>query len=297
MTPQDYDFLCRFLKERSGLALAPEKEYLVDNRLLPVARRNGCKSVSELIQRLAVPATEALKIEVTEAMMNNESFFFRDRIPFDRMRDTVLPDLLIKRAHRKQIRIWCAAASTGQEPYSIAMLLAERADISDWRIEILATDISNDALERARSGLYSQFEVQRGLPIQLLMQHFRQEGEQWRIAAKIRDRVNFRQVNLLEDFSRFGTFDIVFCRNVLIYFDRETKLDVLARIAGAMASDGYLVLGAAETMVGLGNQFVPVPEKRALYQLPARPAAHLRLLDPVSGDASAHQPLGQIAKW
>jgi chemotaxis protein methyltransferase CheR len=137
MTPQDYDFLCRFLKERSGLALAPEKEYLVDNRLLPVARRNGCKSVSELIQRLAVPATEALKIEVTEAMMNNESFFFRDRIPFDRMRDTVLPDLLIKRAHRKQIRIWCAAASTGQEPYSIAMLLAERADISDWRIEIL----------------------------------------------------------------------------------------------------------------------------------------------------------------
>jgi chemotaxis protein methyltransferase CheR len=281
MIPQDYEFLCKFLKDRSGLALAPEKEYLVDSRLLPVARRNGCKSVTELIQLLDASA-EALKIEVTEAMMNNESFFFRDRIPFDRLRDTVLPELLKTRASRKRIRIWCAAASTGQEPYSIAMLLAERDDLADWRIEILATDISNDALDRAKAGLYSQFEVQRGLPIQSLMQHFAQEGEQWRVAKKLRERVEFRQVNLLSDFSRLGTFDVVFCRNVLIYFDRDTKLGVLDRIAKVLAPDGYLILGAAETMVGLGNQFAPVPEKRALYQ-PREAVARTRPLTQVSG--------------
>ena len=281
MIPQDYEFLCKFLKDRSGLALAPEKEYLVDSRLLPVARRNGCKSVTELIQLLDASA-EALKIEVTEAMMNNESFFFRDRIPFDRLRDTVLPELLKSRASRKRIRIWCAAASTGQEPYSIAMLLAERDDLADWRIEILATDISNDALEKAKAGLYSQFEVQRGLPIQSLMQHFAQEGEQWRIGKKLRERVEFRQVNLLSDFSRLGTFDVVFCRNVLIYFDRDTKLGALDRIAKVLAPDGYLILGAAETMVGLGNQFVPVPDKRALYQ-PREAFARTRPLTPVSG--------------
>jgi chemotaxis protein methyltransferase CheR len=281
MIPQDYDFLCKFLKDRSGLALAPEKEYLVDSRLLPVARRNGCKSVTELIQLLDASA-EALKIEVTEAMMNNESFFFRDRIPFDRLRDTVLPELMKTRASRKRIRIWCAAASTGQEPYSIAMLLAERDDLADWRIEILATDISNDALDRAKAGLYSQFEVQRGLPIQSLMQHFAQEGEQWRVAKKLRERVEFRQVNLLSDFSRLGTFDVVFCRNVLIYFDRDTKLGALDRIAKVLAPDGYLILGAAETMVGLGNQFAPVPEKRALYQ-PREAVARTRPLTQVSG--------------
>jgi chemotaxis protein methyltransferase CheR len=215
-------------------------------------------------------------------MMNNESFFFRDRIPFDRLRDTVLPELLKSRASRKQIRIWSAAASTGQEPYSIAMLLAERSDLSDWRIEILATDISNDALEKAKAGIYSQFEVQRGLPIQLLMQHFKQEGEQWRIGQKIRERVEFRQVNLLSDFSRLGTFDVVFCRNVLIYFDRETKLGVLGRVGKVLAPDGYLILGAAETMVGLGNQFAPVPEKRALYQ-PQQAVARVRALVPAGG--------------
>jgi chemotaxis protein methyltransferase CheR len=162
------------------------------------------------------------------------------------------------------------------------MLLAERSDLADWRIEILATDISNDALEKAKSGFYSQFEVQRGLPIQLLMQHFAQEGEQWRVNKKLRERVEFRQINLLSDFSRLGPFDIVFCRNVLIYFDRETKLGVLDRIGKILAPDGYLILGAAETMVGLGTQFVPVPEKRALYQ-PQQDVARVRPLAAVSG--------------
>jgi chemotaxis protein methyltransferase CheR len=266
VSPADYDYLCRFLKERSGLVLAAEKEYLVENRLTPVARRNACASVGELIQRVKANASDPLRIEVVEAMMNNESFFFRDRIPFERMRDTILPDLLVRRAARKQIRIWCAACSTGQEPYSLAMLLDDHPGIAGWQVDILATDISNDALEQAKSGLYSQFEVQRGLPIQMLMRHFEQIDDQWQIGERLRKRVQFRQSNLLSDFAAFGMFDVVFCRNVLIYFDHATKLDVLARVRRSITVDGYLVLGAAETMVGLGTEFVPVPEKRAIYQ-------------------------------
>ena len=266
MSPLDYEYLCRFLKECSGLVLAADKEYLVENRLMPVARRNGCANIGELIQRIKAYAPDALKIEVTEAMMNNESFFFRDKIPFERLGDTVLPDLVAKRAARKQIRIWCAACSTGQEPYSLAMLLDDQPGLAGWQIDILATDISNDALEQAKSGVYSQFEVQRGLPIQMLMRHFEQADDQWQIGERLRKRVHFRQINLLSDFAFLGMFDIVFCRNVLIYFDHATKINVLDRVRRIMPGDGYLVLGAAETMVGLGNQFAPVPDKRALYQ-------------------------------
>jgi chemotaxis protein methyltransferase CheR len=266
VSQSDYDYLCQFLKERSGLALAPDKEYLVENRLLPVARRHGRKTVTELIQMLKSPDAGNLKVEVTEAMMNNESYFFRDRVPFDRLADTVLPELLRTRSLRKKIRIWCAAASTGQEPYSIAMQLDQRQELAGWRVEILATDISGDAIERAKAGVYSQFEVQRGLPIQMLMQHFEQVAGQWRIAERLRKRAEFQIVNLLTDFSRLGQFDVVFLRNVLIYFDRDTKLDVLARVREAMAPDGYLLLGAAETMVGLGDMFKMVPETRALYR-------------------------------
>jgi chemotaxis protein methyltransferase CheR len=273
VTGFDYEFICMFLKERSGLALAPDKEYLVDSRLLPVARRNGCKDVSELVQRLKSPDAGHLKVEVTEAMMNNESYFFRDRVPFDRLADTMLPELLRTRASRKRIRIWSAAASTGQEPYSIAMLLEGRSELAGWKTEIFASDISGEAIERAKGGLYSQFEVQRGLPIQMLMQHFEQVGGQWRITDRIRQRIEFQTINLLTDFSRAGNFDIVFLRNVLIYFDRETKLDVLRRAREAMAPDGFLVLGAAETMVGLGDDFAMIPDVRAVYrpQTPRRP--------------------------
>jgi chemotaxis protein methyltransferase CheR len=274
----EYEYLSRFLKERSGLVLAPEKEYLVQSRLLPVARRNGLSDVTNLVQALQTGAGAALKTEVTEAMMNNESLFFRDKIPFDRLRDTVLPDLFKRREKLRHIRIWSAAASTGQEPYSIAMMIADWPGIADWRVDIVATDISNDALEQARAGIYSQFEVQRGLPIQLLMCNFDQVDGQWRIKDRLRNMVQFRQLNLLSNFSALGPFDVVFCRNVLIYFDQETKLDVLDRICRLMPRDGYLVLGAAETMVGLGNVFVPVPDKRAIY----RPNAPVEL-KPVEG--------------
>ena len=273
MTPLDYEYLRKLLRERSGLVLAPEKQYLVESRLMPVARRAGCESITELVQRLKSPNSEKLKAEITEAMTINESFFFRDKIPFDRFSDTVLPEMLAKRAKSKRLRIWCAAASTGQEPYSLAMILRGMQEkFTGWRIEILATDISNDVLERARAGIYSQFEVQRGLPIQMLMQNFVQLGEQWRVADVIRRMVQFRPFNLLDDFAPLGTFDVVFCRNVLIYFDQETKVDVLERVNRQLAPDGFLLMGAAETVVGLTDIFVPLADKRGLY-VPAEPQA------------------------
>jgi len=266
VTPLDYEYLRKLLRERSGLVLAPEKQYLIESRLLPVARRAGCASITELVRRLREQDVEPLKAEITEAMTINESFFFRDKVPFDRFRDTVLPALSATRAKARRFRVWCAAASTGQEPYSLAMIVKSMQEkFSGWRIEIIATDISNDVLEKARAGIYSQFEVQRGLPIQMLMQHFEQVGEQWRLSEAIRKMVQFRQLNLLADFAALGPFDVVFCRNVLIYFDQATKVDVLERVYRQTAADGFLLMGAAETVVGLTDIFVPLAEKRGLY--------------------------------
>ena len=199
-------------------------------------------------------------------MTTNETFFFRDKLPFDNFRDHIMPALIAARAREKRIRIWCAAASTGQEPYSLAMTLKELgAAIAGLRFEIVATDLSGDVLERAKSGIYSQFEVQRGLPIQLLLKYFTQVGDSWQIAPELRAMVQFRTLNLLNDFSPLGTFDVVFCRNVLIYFDQDTKIGVFNRIARQVPDDGYLVLGAAETVVGLTDAFKPVPGLRGLY--------------------------------
>lgn len=265
MSPQDYEYLCKLLKERSGLVLAADKQYLVESRLLPVARKAGCDSLEALVLRLRMPGSDTLKADVTEAMTINESFFFRDKIPYDRFRDTIIPELMNKRAASRRLRVWCAACSTGQEPYSLAMILDGFSTLNGWQFDILATDISNDVLDKARNGAYSQFEVQRGLPIQMLMQHFEQVGDQWRISAKIRKMVQFRQLNLLNDFSALGQFDVIFCRNVLIYFDQPTKVDVLTRIRARLANDGYFVLGAAETVVGVSDLFTPIPDKRGLY--------------------------------
>jgi len=266
MTPQDYDFLRSFLKQRSGLVLSAEKQYLVESRLLPLARKHGLSGLHELTTKLKEAKAGALAGEVVEAMTTNETFFFRDKLPFEHFREIMLPALLQARAREKRLRIWCAAASAGQEPYSLAMELKEAAGaLAGWRIDILATDLSGEVLEKAKSGIYSQFEVQRGLPIGLLIAHFAQVGEQWQISQALRDMVQFRPINLLNDFSPLGTFDIVFCRNVLIYFDQGTKADVLERLVRQVAADGYLVLGAAETVVGLTDAFRPAPDTRGLY--------------------------------
>jgi chemotaxis protein methyltransferase CheR len=274
VTPADYDFLRKLLKERSGLILGGDKQYLVESRLLPVSRRVGVAGLSALMEKIRQPASEALIVEVVEAMATNESLFFRDKVPFDHFRETILPALLASRTQQRRIRIWCAAASTGQEPYSLAMALKEMGSaLAGWRTDILATDFSLEVLEKAKAGIYSQFEVQRGLPIQMLVKYFTQVGEMWQIAPEIRAMVQFRPFNLLQDCSHFGTFDVVFCRNVLIYFDQQTKIEVLDRIARGIVPDGYLVLGAAETVVGLTKSFRPIPDKRALY---GPNPAHLR---------------------
>jgi chemotaxis protein methyltransferase CheR len=277
VTVIDFEFLRRFLRECSGLVLSADKQYLVQSRLLPVAHRAGLAGVAELVQRLRGANSQGLAAQVVEAMTTNESFFFRDKIPFDHFRDTIMPALIATRASRRRIRIWCAAASTGQEPYSLAMSLMEMGNrISGWRIEILATDISNEVLEKARSGIYSQFEVQRGLPIALLLKHFTQISDGWQIAPDIRAMVRFLPLNLIGDFSHLGVFDLVFCRNVLLYFDQETKTRVLDRVARVMDRDGYLVLGAAETVVGLTDRFKPVADSRGLYAPSASAVLHAK---------------------
>jgi chemotaxis protein methyltransferase CheR len=267
VTPVDYEFLRRLLKERSGLVLAPDKQYLVESRLLPVARKAGSTTLAELVQNLRGPHAEPLVAEVVEAMMTNETFFFRDKIPFEHFRDGIMPALLAARAAQRRIRIWCAAASTGQEPYSLAMALKEMGkSVAGWRIEIIATDLASEVLEKARAGIYSQFEVQRGLPIQLLIKYFRQIGDTWQVVPEIRAMVQFRPLNLLVDFTHLGLFDVIFCRNVLIYFDQPTKIGVLERLARVTEPDGFLALGAAETVIGLTDHFKPLTDRRGLYR-------------------------------
>ncbi len=266
MTPLDYDYLRKLLKVRSGLVLSSDKHYLVESRLLPVARKNGLFNLTGLVAKLKTPDAEPLIVEVVEAMTTNESLFFRDKVPFDQFRDTIIPVLLRARAATRRIRIWCAAASTGQEPYTLAICLKELGkELNGWRIDILATDLSTEVLEKAKSGIFSQFEVQRGLPVLMLVKYFSQVGEMWQIAPEIRAMVKFQPLNLLNDFSSIGAFDVVFCRNVLIYFDQETKIDVLNRIDAVIERDGFLALGGAETVVGLTQAFKPIAEARGLY--------------------------------
>lgn len=258
MTPADFDFVAQLLKRRSGLVLNSDKLYLLESRLGPVARRHGLAGLDAIAAKLKA-GDEALAREVTEAMTTNESFFFRDKTPFDHFEKLMLPALLKSRAASKRLRIWCAAASTGQEPYSLAMILKEKAALfKDWRIDIIGTDLSNEVLTRAKTGLYSQFEVQRGLPIQLMVKYFTKERDQWRIKDELRSMVEYRQMNLLDSFVGLGTFDIVYCRNVLIYFDEATKRGILERVAQLLPDDGYLLLGAAETVVGITNAFSPL---------------------------------------
>jgi chemotaxis protein methyltransferase CheR len=266
MRKEDFELLSKILKERSGLVLTEDKIYLLESRLTPIARKKGMETLDDLINEVRLRRKEDLLSEITDAMTTNESFFFRDNTPFDLFREDVLPDLLKSRASSKRLRIWCAAASTGQEPYSLAIILSEmEAKLSGWKIDIVGTDLSRSVLDKAKAGIYSQFEVQRGLPIKLLMKYFTQAGEMWQISEKIRKMVTYKPFNLLDSFAGLGTFDVIFCRNVLIYFHQDTKAQVLDRLRRQIPADGRLFLGAAETVLGLSDKFKPVPGKRGLY--------------------------------
>jgi len=266
MTEAEFEALRVFLKARSGLALSPDKRYLVESRLSPICARFKIESLSHLVREIRAGRSNALEKATIEAMTTNETFFFRDKAPFDLFLEVLLAKYLKERASSRRLRIWCAAASTGQEPYSLAMLLKEAAPrLQGWHVDIVASDISAKVLEKAKAGFYNQFEVQRGLPIRFLVKYFKQAGDQWQIAPEIRTMVDFRSLNLLEDFSCLGQFDIVYCRNVLIYFEPTLKADVLRRIANVMTPDGSLLLGASETVLGVTDALTLDPAHRGLY--------------------------------
>jgi len=259
MTPVQFQFITSLIKDRSGLVVPPEKMYLLETRLLPVAHRHNCKTIEDLIELYRARREEHLAVEISEAMNTHESLFFRDEQPFNFFQSQLLPELMKRRADKKKFRIWCAACSSGQEPYSLAMILDEiSAQLNGWQAEIVATDISHSVLKRAAEGVYSQFEVQRGLPVQMLVKHFTQEGDYWRLTPRIRERVKFQHFNLLGDAKPLGQFDVVFCRNVLIYFDVATKAQVMDGIANVLADDGVLLLGSAESTIGITEHFWPV---------------------------------------
>lgn len=274
MNDSELDFMAALLKQNSGLIVSKDKIYLLENRLAPIARLHGFSGLSTLIEALRGKPAAALVEDVVEAMTTNESFFFRDGKPFDTFRDKVLPDLIAKRAGTKTLRIWCAAASTGQEPYTLAMILKDKAAaLAGWKIQIVGTDISRKALDRAKAGIYSQFEVQRGLPVQMLVKYFEKQGDVWQIKPDLRSMVDYRSYNLLHDLKPLGQFDVVFCRNVLIYFDLPTKERVLEGISKVMTPDGSLFLGGAETVFGVSNLFKPTEGLHGLYSRVAAPAA------------------------
>ena len=278
MSPEDIDHLASTLKARSGLILGADKTYLIESRLSPVARREGFANVAALLTALRAKRDEKLIVAVTDAMTTNETFFFRDKTPFDQFKSDVLP-ALAKARMSGDIKVWCAACSTGQEPYSLAMLMEDmRAQYPRVSLDILATDISDRCLEKAQAGLYTQFEVQRGLPITMMVKHFEKVDEMWRISPKMRSSVRFKKANLLDDLRAIGRQDVIYCRNVLIYFDLETKKRVLEQMATLLPDDGYLLLGAAETVLGITDVFKPMPGMRGLYvknQAVAAPARRI----------------------
>ena len=265
MKPTDFDFIAALVRERSGLVLSADKTYLVESRLAPLARRDGFPSIDELVTAIKVRRDSNLIDAVVDAMTTNETFFFRDKTPFDIFEQSVLPEL-IARKRGGTIRVWCAAASTGQELYSLAMVAdAMGPRMGGCKLEILGTDISERCLEKAKAGVYTQFEVQRGLPVQMLLKHFKKEGEAWKIDDRLKTNIRFRPMNLLDDFRGLGRFDVIFCRNVLIYFDAQTKKQVLERMSSQVEGPGYLLLGAAESVLGITDTFKPVPNQRGLY--------------------------------
>lgn len=266
MTPESFAFLSGLVRTRSGIVLTADKGYMLDTRLGPIVRREGLSGMDALALRLRSAREERLAAEVVEALTTNESSFFRDGKPFEHLR-RLLPKLAAARAPGQALRIWSAACSSGQEAYSVAMVVAELgAALGGRRVEILGTDLSREMLDRARDGSFTQFEVQRGLPVQMLVKYFRQDGARWCVKPELRAMTRWQPFNLLDDPQGLGRFDVIFCRNVLIYFDPPTKSRVLGRLAGMVAPDGVVYLGGAETVLGLTERLAPAPGERGVYE-------------------------------
>jgi len=283
MSSKDFSVIASFLKDRSGLIIGEDKTYLLETRLSAILREHNIPGLSGLADILRQPGPHAVKDKVVDAMTTNETSFFRDNHPFETLRQSLIPGLIARRASSRSLRIWSAACSTGQEPYSLAMMLKDNFPIlGGWKVEIVATDLSPTVLDRARSGLYSTFEVQRGLPIQMLVRHFEQEEPNWRIKPEIRQTISFRPLNLLADFSSLGQFDIVLCRNVLIYFDQPTKTQILNGITRRIVPDGALLLGGAESVFGLCSTLAALPGLKGVYGHAGPPKPFVRQLSAAS---------------
>lgn len=284
MSGDAFQVLCSFLKKESGLIIDAQKRYLVESKMQPIIRREGLSGFQDLVDILIRNKSAPLVKEVVETMTINETYFFRDKVPFDKFSQVILPKLLETRPAYKTIRIWSAACSSGQEPYSLAMILDQmKAQLDGRRFEIIATDLSEAILTKAREGVYSQFEVQRGLPTPFLLRYFDQKGDKWQIKDALRSQINFRRLNLLGDYSIIGNVDVIFCRNVLIYFDGAGKRDVLTKMRRSLANDGFLMLGASESVLGTSTDFVADP----VHRMVLRPAA--------SASSAAAAPAAPIA--
>jgi chemotaxis protein methyltransferase CheR len=266
MSPDDVETVRQLVHARAGVVLDASKTYPIETRLAPVARREGFDSLDALIQAIREHRDDRLIWAAAEAMVSGESSFFRDQAPFDAFRDEILPNLTAARRDRP-VRVWSAACATGQEPYSLAMIIDdERAKLRGARIDLFGSDISERALERAQNGVFNQFEVQRGLPIRLLVRHFEKTDEMWTLTARIRQMVRWRRINLLADLRALGQFDVIFCRNVVSTFDAATQRRVLEQLARALPDDGWLVLGLDETVVGVTEALRPAQGRRGLYR-------------------------------
>jgi chemotaxis protein methyltransferase CheR len=269
VTAEDYAFVANLLRERCALVLEPGKEYLIRARLAPVARRHGLESIALLIEQIRREDRPGLVTELVEAMVTTETSFFRDPRTFETLQNTVLPELIERRRTRRQLHIWCAAGSSGQEPYSVALLLKEHfPELASWRINLTSTDVSGEMVERSRAGQYSQMEVNRGLPTPLLHKWFRREGDHWQLDDRIRNMISFSRLNLAEPWPVMPAWDLVFLRNVMIYFTNPVKQEILGRVARVLAPDGYLLLGGSETTLSLDDSFLRIESlKSGYYQL------------------------------
>jgi chemotaxis protein methyltransferase CheR len=272
LSVQDIDYVRSLVRQRSGLVLESEKAYLVEARLLALARRESSCSVEDLMTDLRTGRPNGLQQKVVEAMTTNETFFFRDVYPFEHLRQTLLPDLLRRRAGERCLNIWCAACASGQEPYSIAMLLRESFPVlNDWKVRLIASDLSTEMLERTRRGRYSQMEVNRGLPARLLVKYFEKQGAEWQIKEDLRRQLEVYPINLIGYWPPLPPLDVVFLRNVLIYVDVSTKKEILGNVRRVLRNDGQLFLGGAETTFNLDDGFERVgPDRSGCYQLRSR---------------------------
>jgi len=260
------DYVCTLVRQRSAIELDDTKGYLIEARLAPVAKRSGYSTTSEMVRALRCKPKAALQQQVVEAMTTNETSFFRDAHPFEALRTVIVPELLKSSATRRTLNIWSAACSTGQEAYSIAMLLSEYfPELASWNVSILGTDLSDEVLAKASAGRFSQIEMNRGLPAALLAKYFRRDGFHWELDPRIRAMAIFSKLNLIEAWTTMPTMDVVFLRNVLIYFSPETKKSILKKIRGVMTPKAVLFLGAAETTMGIDDSFERVVSASSVF--------------------------------